>query len=163
MDREETSLTLISNPWGIIANEASAYNLVGTFESPNLVSSNVASSFVPIWQTPVYASFIEPLENRMLKIENRALKYILINQWRAYKYNQEYIQFLLGGYTDEEFTSIAEQFALPFNHISQSDLRFMALVILKTLTDTVTAGDLSFLLNVDPADARTALSSYSRA
>lgn len=95
-----------------------------------------------------------------LYFENSVLRYVLANQWRSYKYNQEYIQFLLGGYTEEEFLPVAKKYALPFRHIDKNQLSRGASVILNILGETITSGDLSFLLNVDPGDLDAALESY---
>lgn len=101
--------------------------------------------------------FFAPFVN--LYFENNVLRHALRNQWRSYKYNQEYIHFLLGGCTEEEFLTIAEKYALPFRHIDKDQLSIGALVILNTLGETVTSGDLSFLLNVDPSDLDATLES----
>lgn len=95
-----------------------------------------------------------------LYFETAILRHALKNQWRSYKYNQEYIQFLLGGYTEEEFLEVAKGYALPFTHIDKDQLGIGASVILNVLGGAVTSGDLSFLLNVDPVDVDAALESY---
>jgi len=103
--------------------------------------------------------FITPFVN--LYFENSVLRTVLANQWRSYKYNQEYIKFLLGGYKEEEFLSIAGKYALPFGHIDNEQLCLGVSVILNALGQTLSSSDLSFLLNVDPADVNTALESCS--
>jgi hypothetical protein len=95
-----------------------------------------------------------------LFFENNVLRSVVKNQWRSYKYNQEYLQFLLDGYTEKEFMSVADKYALPFLHIDRYQLSLGASVILNVLGETITSGDLSFLLNVDPADLNLAIESY---
>ena len=95
-----------------------------------------------------------------LYFENSVLRLALKNQWRSYRYNQEYIQFLLGGYTEKEFLEVAKRYALPFTHIEKDQLGIGSSVILNVLGEAVTSGDLSFLLNVDPVDVETALEAY---
>jgi hypothetical protein len=99
--------------------------------------------------------FTAPFVN--LYFENSVLRYVVKNQWRSYKYNQEYIHFLLNGYTEEEFVKVAEQYALPFEHIDKNQLSLGASVILNVLGEEITSGDLSSLLNVDPIELNTAL------
>jgi hypothetical protein len=123
--------------------------------------SYVGRHEVDVTALAISIDFSNPWERIMLKAENKVLRGVLANQWRAYTYNQEYIQFLLGGYTDEEFTAIAERYAISFDHIDRDQLKFMALIVLNALPrETITSGDLSFLLNVDPIDVEVALSSY---
>jgi hypothetical protein len=103
-------------------------------------------------------NFITPFVN--LYFENHVLRHVLKNQWRSYKYNQEYIHYLLGGYSEEEFLMIAPKYALPFEAIDDDQLSRGASIILNILGETLTSGDLSSLLNVDPLNLEKTLNSY---
>ncbi len=104
---------------------------------------------------------IKPIQN--LLFENSVLRHAFRNQWREHKYNQEYVQYLLGLYTKEEFLSLAKQFARTFNRIDTSNLTLASAIILDTLGESIDSGDLSQILNVDPTDIELALSSTSLA
>ena len=103
-------------------------------------------------------TIIFPLQK--IYFENSFLKVILRNQWSTYKYTKEYNCYLLGTYTQEEFMSIAQQYARPFQKIDDIDLAEAARLTLETLGDNLTSGELSQLLNVDPSDIDAALTSY---
>lgn len=49
----------------------------------------------------------------MNKIE--ILKKVLRNLWNSNKYKEEYIQFLIGGYDEEEFKKISMKYAKRFD------------------------------------------------
>jgi hypothetical protein len=103
-------------------------------------------------------NFVTPFVN--LYFENHVLRHVLRNQWRSYKYNQEYIHYLLGGHSEEEFMVIAKKYALPFAEIDDDQLSRGASTILNILGETITSGDLSSLLNVDPLYLEKILISY---
>jgi len=99
---------------------------------------------------------IEPI--RDLLFRTTVLTHIVRNQWKSHKYSQEYTQLLLGAHTQEEFSVIAREYALPFDKIEM--LADAAAVVFETIHEDLSSGDLSQLLNVDPADIEDALSSY---
>jgi len=117
-------------------------------------SNLTEQAFAVAFSTTIAYEFVN------LFFENRVLRHVIKNQWRSFKYNQEYIQFLLGGYSEEEFLKIAENYALPFAKIDNVQLTRGASVVLHVLGETVTSGDLSSLLNIDPLVLETALESY---
>jgi len=129
---------------------------LGSFDMIARIKETESESFeVSFYKTK---NLITPFVN--LFFENSVLRDVVVNQWRSYKYNQEYIQFLLGHYAEQEFLSVISKYALPFRHIDKDQLSQGASVILNVLGETITSGDLSFLLNVDPTDLDAALESY---
>lgn len=111
---------------------------------------------IDIFETKTFVSpFME------LFLENKILREVVRNQWRNYKYNVEYTRFLLGDYTQDEFVSVARDYASSFRHIDDNQqLAFACSILLRTLSETLSSGDLSSLLNVDPTEIETTLSSY---
>jgi len=87
-----------------------------------------------------------------LHAENCVLKKVVINQWHTYKYNEGYISYLCGGQDEETFRAIARQHAVTFQSMDEQQLAFACHVVLKTLDEMLTSGDLSNLLNLNPAD-----------
>jgi len=83
---------------------------------------------------------------------NSILKHALRNQWRNYKYAEEYIRLLLGQYTIKEFMLIARKYAVPFNNYSVEDLENACFVIYDALQGNVQTEELAQLLNVHPFD-----------
>lgn len=87
--------------------------------------------------------------NTMLS-ENEILKLVTKNLWKTYRYNQEYISFLLGSYSEGEFREIAKGYAEPINKNADIDfLHYASNVIFSYFEESLTSYDLSVLLNVD--------------
>jgi hypothetical protein len=83
-------------------------------------------------------------------LENIALKDMVRNLWSVYLYNQEYIAFLLGSYTKEQFKQIAKNYAQPFcNTIDKPYLFVASKTAFEVLNQNLTSSDLSLLLNID--------------
>ena len=93
--------------------------------------------------------------------ENLLLRDIVKNLWQVYKYNQEYQTFILGEYSDEQFSNIADRYAQPFQPMPQQELIFVSELLLNILAGPMTSSDLSVLLNVDPEDIERTLISSS--
>jgi hypothetical protein len=84
--------------------------------------------------------------------ENSVLKHSLKNLWKVHKYNEEYVAFLLGSYSDEEFREIAESYAESVQEdISGEQLLIASNIICSTLDQSLNTTDLSLLLNVTPS------------
>lgn len=82
--------------------------------------------------------------------ENVVLKHSLKSLWRNYQYNQEYISFLLGSYSQDEFMKVAREYAEPYHgSISEEDLFFAGEFLSSLLGGRLYSTDLSLLLNVD--------------
>lgn len=84
--------------------------------------------------------------------ENSILKHVVRNQWETFKYNQEYISYLLGMQDKDKFLSTAKQFAKNFVSMDPELLSFASHIVLTTIDEVVSSADLSHLLNVDPAE-----------
>jgi hypothetical protein len=85
-----------------------------------------------------------------LHIENNLLKIIAKNLWDTHIYNKEYIAFLLGVYTEEEFASIANKYAVHFDDsISAEEIDYASSYIPNLLQKPIDVSDLSLLLNVN--------------
>ena len=87
------------------------------------------------------------------------LSLALRNLWESHKYSQEYAQFLLGAYSNEEFRVISEKFACEFREIEPDILSKAALALMETLEENLSSGDLSELLTASPGDIEAAISS----
>lgn len=84
--------------------------------------------------------------------ENVVLVNIMRNLWNTHRYNQEYISYLLGNYSKEEFITIANAFAEPLqNDITNGYLAVASNVVFTTINQPLTSSDLSIFLNVDSA------------
>jgi hypothetical protein len=84
--------------------------------------------------------------------QNIILKKALKNIWKVHKYNEEYIAFLLGSYSDEQFREIAESYAEPMQEDINGEQLFIASnIICSTLNQSLNTTDLSILLNVTPS------------
>lgn len=82
--------------------------------------------------------------------ENIVLKRIMKNLWKIHAYNQEYISFLLGTYSQEEFGEIARNFAEPINtHANTEYIASATKVIFSVFGQTLATSDLSLMLDVD--------------
>lgn len=92
--------------------------------------------------------------------ENYILRTILRNQWRIYRYCLEYNNFLLGNYTNEDFLNIARQYAQPFLRLTDKQIFEVTSIILGIIEETLTSGEISQLINVDPADIEKVLKEY---
>lgn len=94
------------------------------------------------------SSFVNKAGN--LFLENKTLRQVVKNLWKTYQYNQEYISYLLGTYSKEEFTEIAKQYAEPFNEsVNNTNLMFSLNLISSFLSPPPTANDYSIMLNVE--------------
>ena len=72
------------------------------------------------------------------------------NLWETHKYNQEYISFLLGGYTEEEFLELAEKFAEePMKDMTGQQISFALNWLSSIFKNNLSSSDLSILLNQD--------------
>lgn len=88
-------------------------------------------------------------------MEDQSLRWALRNIWKEYQYSQEYISFLLGLTSKEEFKEKAKEFARPFKRLDDWQLKFAADTVLSTLGQTLTSSQLSLFLNVDPMTFET--------
>lgn len=72
------------------------------------------------------------------------------NLWETYKYNQEYISFLLGGCNEEEFLQFAEEIAEePANDMTKEQISFSLNLLSSIIDNELSSSDLSILLNQD--------------
>jgi len=116
---------------------------------------------VRVKEDPDNSSFdIQPIEGTeqffydiySLIQENNVLKISLKNLWKVHSYNQEYISYLLGSYSKDEFKEIAETYAEPILEDVPNNQLFTALkIICSTLNQHLNATDLSLFLNVTPS------------
>lgn len=82
--------------------------------------------------------------------ENLVLQHALKSLWRNYQYNQEYISFLLGSYSQEEFMKIAREYAKSHQEtISEDELLFARELLSSLLGRKLCSTELSLFLNVD--------------
>jgi hypothetical protein len=88
-------------------------------------------------------------------MEDQSLRWALKNIWKEYQYSQEYISFLLGIASKEEFKKKAKEFAKPFISLNDLELKFAAETVLSTLGQPLTSSQLSLFLNVDPTAFET--------
>jgi len=100
-------------------------------------------------------AFIEDTREFGIKIlnphfENVILRKSLSNLWNAYKYNQEYISFLLKMTTKEDFLEKAKEFAQTFEGIDEDQLYYGANLLLNILNQRLTSADISLFFNIDP-------------
>jgi hypothetical protein len=87
---------------------------------------------------------------RNLVQENAALVNIVGNLWKTHQYNQEYISYLLGSYSKEEFITIANAFAEQLqNDISDEYLALASNVVFAAIKQPLTSSDLSIFLDID--------------
>lgn len=103
----------------------------------------------------VKCAFIEETREFGMKIlnplfENVVLRKSLSNLWNAYKYNQEYISFLLKTTTKEDFLVKAKEFAQPFEEIDEDQLWYGANLLLNILDQPLTSADISLFFNINP-------------
>jgi hypothetical protein len=83
-------------------------------------------------------------------LENFVLRKAFRNLWQAYKYNQEYISFLLKTSTKEQFLEKAKEFAQTFEEIDENQLYYGANLLLNILDQPLTSADISLFFNIDP-------------
>jgi len=95
--------------------------------------------------------------------ENTLLQATIKNLWNVTKYNREYISFLLGQYSDEEFSAIAQEFATqPDSEVEKHKLIDSIGTIFNIINDeSLTSHDLSTILNVDCSLVESTMSSLS--
>lgn len=101
-----------------------------------------------------------------MKQDREILVKIFGNLWKTLLYNKEYVSFLLGTYTEEEFMRIADEFASVLqNDISDEVLHITTHIyfneVVKNLRSSsdylnkkiqnLTSADLSVILNIDSA------------
>jgi len=91
--------------------------------------------------------------------ENGLFKAVIKNLWQVYRYQQEYQSFLLGGYSEEEFLSVAEKYVVTFQSMPPQTVSWASSVMVNVLDNYLTSSDLSVLLNVDPSDIESSLAS----
>jgi hypothetical protein len=101
----------------------------------------------PISETETFVSNLYSLFQ-----ENSVLKHSLKNLWKVHKYNEEYIAFLLGSYSEEEFRGIAENFAETTQEdMNANQIAIASDIICSTLSLRLESTDLSVMLNVTPS------------
>ena len=89
--------------------------------------------------------------------ENLLIK-VAKNLWETHRYNQEYISFLIGGYTEEEFLKLAEEFAeKPLRDLTEEQISFAFNILSSLLDRELSSSDLSVLLNQDCSFVELAL------
>ncbi|MBW1999854.1 MAG: hypothetical protein JRJ29_18070 [Deltaproteobacteria bacterium] len=108
----------------------------------------------------VYVTKTEAFGRRLydLVFRVKVLRDVLRRLWRSNRYHQEYSNLLLGRYSQEEFLAIAEKYVSDFRtNVSKGQLAAEASIVLDAVQETITSGDLSQLLDVDPAMIEEAL------
>ena len=99
--------------------------------------------------TSTFVSYLEKLFQGILQ-ENAILKTFVKNLWKNYQYQQEYISFLLGNSSKEDFMEIAEEYAEPFREASDRNYVLLAGDIATTsLQQPIDSYDLSLLLGLE--------------
>lgn len=100
-------------------------------------------------ETSTVVSNLEQLYQGIVR-ENVILKQFAKNLWKNYRYQQEYISFLLGNYSKEEFMEIAEDYAEPFRETPDSEFLLLAGNVATTLLQQpIDSYDLSLLLSLE--------------
>jgi hypothetical protein len=118
------------------------------FRVKECFDSDASSSFVEIRHLADTEQFTATLQDITRKYET--LETVVKNLWATHQYNQEYISFLLGGYSKKEFKEIANRFAV---HMEICDnphfIRFASDLISNTLDQNISTSDISLLLNIE--------------
>lgn len=84
--------------------------------------------------------------------ENMVLKSSFKNLWNTHLYNQEYIGYLLGTLSKEDFKQIAETYAEPLEkEIDGNQLLITTSIVCSVLNQKLSTDDLSLFLNVTPS------------
>jgi hypothetical protein len=120
-----------------------------------VISNNDGSMTVdPIMKASLFKDKLFNLQNK-----DDLLKLVIKNLWDTHKYNQEYISFLLGAYSEDEFLSIAEKYVEePLKTFSKKEISFALNFLSSVLgNDELTSSDLSILLNQDCSDIESTL------
>lgn len=100
-------------------------------------------------ETSTVVSYLEKLFQGIVR-ENTILKTFVKNLWKNYQYQQEYISFLLGNYSKEDFMKIAEDYAEPFQETSDKEYVLLAGDLATTLLQqSIDSYDLSLLLSLE--------------
>lgn len=81
----------------------------------------------------------------------------LSNLWHSRRYLLEYVSFLLGSYSEEEFSLIAKDFARCYDNISDREIVNNAKVVLTVIKEDLTSSELGEILNIDPKDIDMAM------
>lgn len=86
-----------------------------------------------------------------LYFEYNIAKKVIKRLWRLHRYNQEYITYLIGSYSKEEFKEIAKTYAekTPEYTGTAEQLQFAVNFVMNTIEEPMTSNDLSLLLNID--------------
>ncbi len=127
---------------------------------------NSSVEILPIEETQEFFYEIHSLiqDNISLKTSLSVLGKSLNNIWKIHSYHQEYISYLLGSCTKDEFKKIAETYAEPIvEDVDGDQLIAAADILCSTLNQTLPITDLSLLLNVTPSyfNETTKLLGYS--
>jgi hypothetical protein len=101
-----------------------------------------------------YLGETETFVNRLLEpfLENHILRRALRNLWKAYQYNQEYVSFLLGKCSQDEFLKKAREYVTSFDKVNADQLSYAASTILDTVEYPLSSAELSVFLNVDHSE-----------
>jgi len=84
------------------------------------------------------------------KLKYEVLENVVKNLWATHEYSQEYISFLLGAYSEEEFQTVARRFAVQQQVCNNPGyITFASNLVSNTLNQNLTTSDLSLLLNVE--------------
>lgn len=98
---------------------------------------------------------------RNLMSENHILKKVVKNLWTTRKYDHEYISFLLGKYTKEQFKTVARKYAITADEeVSASEIEYASRFLLNYLDEELSSSDFSVLLNTDCQTVENSLVSF---
>jgi len=113
-----------------------------------IIGTSDASSSFDVHYLAETGSFAYKLYNIIQ--EDSILKKVVRNLWKTHLYNQEYVSYLLGACSKEEFKEIAKQFAEFAEYCDDNEYIYIATnVCLNVLNQNLTTSDFSLLLNID--------------
>ncbi len=82
--------------------------------------------------------------------ERTVLILSLQNLWKTYRYTSDYINFLLGVISEDDFHRIAESFADEFSVLTKEEISEASKMLTPILGTPIFGVDLALLLNIDP-------------
>lgn len=77
--------------------------------------------------------------------------------WTTLRYSQEYINYLIGNYDDEEFQEVAQKYVRAYRKADKEEIEESTAVIMSTLGGDLDSGQLSEMIDVAPREIDMAL------
>jgi hypothetical protein len=110
-------------------------------------------TFYPVCDTSKFFGNLSAME-----CERDILRRTVGNLWRIYRFNQDYIGFLAGGVSEEDFNEAAEKYALEPDSFPPEQLRQAVSILLPVIQDDqLTPQDLAVALNANAEQLQLAL------